>query len=148
MELGTRRTCHYFVGFRFVRRLLGKQSLHPHARPGTSKYDHRAHEISIGAPDDIRFDSDQIPDRRPQPDHRTPARIGKDVPGNFSRLDRLQATPINLNSPAVELRRSVQVRIEGSSQAANEKSGVFRQIERSAIDLDDAIGNQLFQARR
>jgi hypothetical protein len=29
--------------------------------------------------------------------------------------------PIDLNRPAVELLRSVQVRIEGSSQAADEK---------------------------
>src|SRR5579864_8666387 len=72
----------------------------------------------------------------------------KNVSETLLRLDRLQTSPIDLNRPAMELLRSVQVRIEGSSQAANEKPRVVCQIERGTVTVDDAVGNQLVQTRR
>jgi hypothetical protein len=65
MELGAGWAGHCFVGPRLVRRLLGKQRLHLHARPGASKHDQSAHGANIGARDLAYFDPDQIHDRRP-----------------------------------------------------------------------------------
>ncbi len=60
MELGASWTSYDFVGPRLVGRLLAKQSLYPHARPGASEYDHSTHRLNIEAPDGNRLDPDQI----------------------------------------------------------------------------------------
>jgi hypothetical protein len=40
----------------------------------------------------------------------------------------------------MELLGSIQVRIERGGQTANEKTRIFRQVERGAVDFDDAMG--------
>jgi hypothetical protein len=121
MELGARRTGHDFIELRLVRRLLEKQSLHFHARPGTSKYDHFAHGANIGHRTAYTLIQIKFPigGQRFLLDRETPARIGKNR--DFPLFDRRQASSINLNRPTVELLRSVQVHIESSCQGANEK---------------------------
>jgi hypothetical protein len=151
MELSAGRAGHDFVRPRLVRRLLGKQSLHPHARPGASKHDHTAHGANIGVPRFGHFDPDQNSRLVVNGFYLilgTQHAFDKKGSPNVLWLDPRQIWPIDLNRPAMELLRSVQVSVEGSSQTANQKPRILCQIERRAVDLDHAVGNQLLQARR
>ena len=51
-----------------------------------------------------------------------------------------------LHSAAMELLRTIQMRIEGRSNAANQKARIIRHSERSSVEFDDPVGNQILQA--
>jgi hypothetical protein len=53
-----------------------------------------------------------------------------------------------LNRPAMQLPRSVEMRVKRSRNAAHEKARVIRQSQRGTVDFDDAVGNQVLGTGR
>ena len=51
----------------------------------------------------------------------------------------------DLNRPAVKLLRSVEMRVEGRRDAADQEARVVRHRQRGVVEPDDAIGNQVLE---
>ena len=52
-----------------------------------------------------------------------------------------------LDRSAMELLRSIEMRVKGSSDAANEKALIIGQSQRAAVKLDDTVRNQVTEPR-